>query len=57
MDETFPDEMQEGVNDRNENKTGDYDEKNEDETTDYDSTTSDKGKGVMNERGGKDVDG
>ena len=57
IDGTFSDEMEEGVNDRNENKNKNYDEeKNEGETTDYDSTTIDEGKGVMNERGGKDVD-
>ena len=55
--ETFPDEMEEGVNDRNENKNDNYDgEKNEGETTDSDSTIIDEGKGLINEWGGKDVD-
>ena len=48
--------MKEGVNDRNENKNENYDEKNEGETTYSDSTTIDEGKGVIHERGGKDVD-
>ena len=49
--------MEEGVYDRNNNKNEKYDEgKNEYETTDSERTTMDKGKGVINERGGKDVD-
>ena len=49
--------MEEGVNDRNENKNENYDEgKNEGETTYSDSTTIDEGKEVINERGGNDVD-
>ena len=48
IDNTFPDEIQEGIYDRNNNKNEKYDEgKNEDETTDYNSTTLDEGKGVM----------
>ena len=39
LDDTFPDEMEEGVNDRNKNKNEKYDEeKEEGETTDSDST-------------------
>ena len=57
IDETFPGDMEEGVNDRNQNKNENYDgEKNEGETTDSDSTTIDEDKGVINERGGKDID-
>ena len=49
--------MEEGVNDRNENKNEKYDEeKEEGETKDSDSTKIDEGKGVVNERGGKDAD-
>ena len=49
--------MEEGVNDRNENKSENYDEeKNEGETTDSDSTTIDEVKVVINKIGGKDVD-
>ena len=57
IDDTFHDEMDEGVNDRNENKNEKYDEeKKGGETTYSDSTTIDEGKGVISERGGKDVD-
>ena len=57
IDESFPGEMEEGVNDRNENKSENYDEeKNEGETTDSDSTTIDEVKVVINKIGGKDVD-
>ena len=56
IDDTFPDEMEECVYDRNKIKNK-YDQgKNEGETTDSDSTTMYEGKGVINERGGKDVD-
>ena len=49
--------MEEGVYDRNNIKNEKYDEeKNEGETTDYESITMDEGKGVINERGGKDAD-
>ena len=49
--------MEEGVYNRNNIKNEKYDEgKNEGETTDYDSTTMDEVKGVINERGGNDVD-
>ena len=45
------------LDDRNNNKNEKYDEgKNEDETTDSESTTMDEGKGVINEKGDKDVD-
>ena len=55
--DTFPEETEEREYDRNNNKNGKYDEKkNECETTDSESTTMDEGKGVINERGGKDVD-
>ena len=57
LDDTFSDEMREGVNDKNENKNEKYDEEKEDgKTTDSDSTTIDEFKGVMNERGEKDID-
>ena len=42
--------MEEGVKDINDEV------KNEGETTDSESTTMDEGKGVNNEKGGKDVD-
>ena len=43
IDETFPNEMKEGVNDRNENKNENYDkEKNKGEITDYESTKIDE---------------
>ena len=49
--------MEEGVNDRNDNKNEKYDEEKEaDETTDYDITTIGEGKWVIDEWGGKDVD-
>ena len=49
--------MEECVYDRNNNKNEEYDEeKYEGETTDSESTTMDEGKGVIHERGGKDVD-
>ena len=53
----FPDEMEEGINYRNKNENENYDEeKNEGETTYSTSTKIDEGNGVINERGGKDVD-
>ena len=49
--------MEEGVNDRNDENNERYDEeKQADETTNSDSTTIGEGKGVISERGGKDVD-
>ena len=49
--------MEEGANDRNDNKNEKYDEEREaDETTDVYSTTIDEGKGVVDKRGGKDFD-
>ena len=55
--DTFPEEMEEGVYDRNNNKNEKYDgENNKGETTDSDSTKMDKDKGLINEIGGKDVD-
>ena len=49
--------MEEGVNDINDNKNEKYDEgKKADKTTDFDSTTIGEGKGVIDERGGNDVD-
>ena len=49
--------MEEGVHDRNNNKNEKYDEgKNEYETTYYDRIKMDEGKGVINERGDKDID-
>ena len=57
IDETLPDDMEERVRDRNNNKNEKYDqEEKEGETTNYKSTTMDEGKGVIDERGGKDVD-
>ena len=49
--------MEDGVNDRNDNKNEKNDEEQEvDETTDFDSTTIGEVKGVTDERFGKDVD-
>ena len=49
--------MEEYVNDRNDNKNEKYDkEKEADETIDSDITKIGEGKGLINERGGKDVD-
>ena len=49
--------MEEGVYARNKNKNEKYDDREkEGETIDSDSTTMDEGKGVINERGGNDVD-
>ena len=48
--------MEEGVNDRNEGKMKIMMKKKWRWKTDSDSTTIDEGKGVVNERGGKDVD-
>ena len=49
--------MEEGANDRNDNKNEKYDEEREaDETTDVYSTTIDESKGVVDKRGGKDFD-
>ena len=57
IDETLPDDMEEGVYARNKNKNEKYDDREkEGETIDSDSTTMDEGKGVINERGGNDVD-
>ena len=57
IDDTFPGEMEECVYDRNNNKNEKYDDREkEGETIDSDSTTMDEGKGVINERGVKDVD-
>ena len=57
IDDTLPDDIEEGVYDRNNNKNEKYDEgKNEGETKDSDSTTMDEGKIVINERGGNIVD-
>ena len=48
--------MEEGVNDRNDNKNEKYDEAKEaDEKIDSDSTTIGEGKGVIDKRGGNDV--
>ena len=49
-DDTPPVDMEEGVKDIN------GEGKNEGETTDSESTTMDEGKGVNNEKGGKDFD-
>ena len=49
--------MKEGVYDRNNNKNVKYDEENnKGESSDSESNTLDEGKGVIDERGGKDVD-
>ena len=49
--------MKESVNDRNDNKNQEYDEGKESyEITGSDITTIGEGSGVINERGGKDVD-
>ena len=57
LDETSPDEMEEVLNDRNDNKNEKYDEeKQTDETTDSDSTTIGKGIIVVDKIVIKDVD-
>ena len=56
MDDTSPDDMDEGVNYRNKNKNEKYyEEKEEVQTTYSDSTTIGEGKGVIDERGGKGI--
>ena len=52
LDETSPDDIEEGVNDRNDNN----EEKEAYETKYYDSNTICEGRGVNDERGVKDVD-
>ena len=57
IDDTLPYEMEECVYDKNNNKNEKSDEGGkEGETTDSKSTTMDEVKGVIIERGGKDVD-
>ena len=54
--DTSYDDTEEGVNDRNDNKNEKYDEEKEsDEITDYHSTKIIEVKGVVDERGGKDL--
>ena len=57
LDKIFPVDVEEGVNDRNDDKNEKNDEEKEAyKTKDSEITTIGAGKGVINERGGKDVD-